>query len=253
MKTIKVFLIALILALLPGCAETRTTLAQNNGVSDTRTIEVKPSETPRDTGASEVEQPKTSESIDSDRIIKGTIGLVVLREGYQLKDPIRIYNPDGSVWLEFELSDDSKVRYEADDFKPVILDTERYSLVLKCTGQDKTRYEVLVNDETGLKRYVRKNDKNLRFETWEAYVLGLFAVGIDEKTNPILETPAGTVKQNIPQPLKEWPLHPVETRGDWMRIEWDENPNRPGKGKKDSGWIRWRDEEKIVVELFQMA
>lgn len=253
MKTMKVLFILPLLALLPACAQTKPLEPRDGKAVYSPAAVINSTASPPENRTGSENPPEAFETIDSDKIMKGTIGLVVLSDSYQVGEPIRIYNTDGSVWIEFELSDNNTIEYGANGFKPVILDTDRVDLVLKCTGQDRSRYEVLVNDETGLKKYVKKSDRNLRFETWEAYVVDMFAVSFDEKENPVLESPRGKVKQNMPQPLKEWTLKPVAVRGVWMKIEWDENPSRPGKGKKDSGWIRWRDSEKIIVHLFGMA
>lgn len=253
MKTTKVLLIIPLVALFLACAQTKPVGPRDGKAVNSPAAATSPAPSPPESRAGDEIPPETFDTIDSDKIMKGTIGLVVLSDAYQVGEPIRIYNADGSVWIEFEISDDSTIEYGANGFKPVILDTDRVDLVLKCAGRDKSRYEVLVNDETGLKKYVKKSDRNLRFETWEAYVVDMFAVSFDEKENPVLESPGGKVKQNMPQPLKEWTLKPVAVRGVWMKIEWEVDRKFPPNGKKESGWIRWRDSENIIVHLFGMA
>lgn len=252
MRTTKVLLIVPLLALLSACAQNKQVGPQDGKAVNSPTAVTSLAVSPHENRAGNEIPPETFEIIDSDQIMKGTIGLVRLSDAYQVGEPIRIYNADGSVWIEFELSDDSTVEYGANGFKPVILDTDRMDLVLKCTGRDKSRYEVLVNDETVLKKYVKKSDRNLRFETWEAYIVDMFAVSFDEKENPVLESPQGKVK-HMPQPLKEWTFKPVEVKGIWMKIEWQVDRAHPSGGKKDYGWIRWRDAENIIVHYFEMA
>lgn len=198
--------------------------------------------------------------VDYERVLKGSIGLIVLSDRHDVEDHIRIYNPDGSLWLkiiftgdEGWITDTRESAYGTNGFKPIILDGDNGALVLKCAGQDKTRYEVFVDEEIGLKKYVKKDDKTFKFQTWEEYALGMFSIGFDEKTNPIRETPKGTEKTNVPEPLKETFFRPVEIKGEWMKIEWDKKPAAGSKAQTDSGWIKWRDSENLVVELFHTA
>lgn len=110
---------------------------------------------------------------------------------------------------------------------------------------------MIVNEGTGLKKYVKADDPSLRFETWEEHILKVFAVGFDRKVNPVLEAPQGRVKTVT---IPDVPFHPVEVRGEWLKVKWDAANGTEKKGAiDDSGWIRWKRDEKLLVELFYIS
>jgi hypothetical protein len=152
--------------------------------------------------------------------IKNTKGLIVLdKDRYGKTDFIRFYNEDGSLWYEFTYyydESDGKFEYANENFRAFAFHIEYFVLALKCVGEDKNRYEVIVNEETGLKKFVRKDDPTLKFETWEDHILKLFAVGFNREENPLREMPEGKVK-TIELP-KEVFFHPVEIKGEWLSI-----------------------------------
>jgi hypothetical protein len=110
--------------------------------------------------------------------IRNTIGVVVLNN-YSKKDMVRLYNADGSLWYEFTYyydDSDGKFEYANDDFKPFAFHQDHFLLVLKCTARTQKSFEVVVNEESGVKKYVKADDPVLRLETWETLVLSTFAV-----------------------------------------------------------------------------
>jgi hypothetical protein len=113
------------------------------------------------------------------------------------------------------------------------------------------RFEVIINEETGLKKYVKANDPSLKFEKWENHILKVFSVGFNRKENPVLNVPQGRVKKVS---MPDVPFHPVEVRGEWLKVKWDVANGTENKGiKYDSGWVRWRKGERLLVELFYIS
>lgn len=182
--------------------------------------------------------------------IKNTKGLIMLSDRYGKNEFIRFYNTDGSLWYDFTFyydDKDGKFEYENDDFAPFAFHPDYFLLALKCTGEDNNRYEVIVNEDTGLKKFLKK-DPALKFQSWEEHVKGAFAVKFNQVENPLRESPDGKARKDLP---KEVPFHPVEAKGEWLKVRWGESQ----QPKKDtaSGWIKWRDGDQILVELFYFA
>ena len=179
-----------------------------------------------------------------------SLGLIVLSESYGKKDFVHIYNKDGSLWHKFSFyydDSDGKFEYANDNFRPFAFHPDYFLLALKCVRKEVGRYEVIVNEETGLKKYVKADDPSLRFERWEDHILTVFAVGFNRKENPVLNAPRGRVKK-VPTP--DVPFHPVEVRGEWLKIKWE----AANKGMRDGlGWIRWKRGERLLVELFYIS
>jgi hypothetical protein len=199
-------------------------------------------------------QPTVETSLDEKRdvaSIKNTKGLITLSDKYGKNDFIRFYNEDGSLWYEFTYyydDSDGKFEYENENFRAFAFHIEYFVLALKCVGEDKNRYEVMVNEETGLKKFVRKDDPTLKFKTWEQHILKLFAVGFNREENPLREMPEGKVK-TIELP-KEVFFHPVEIKGERLKVSWDVTKHGDNAG---SGWIKWKADEKLLIELFYFA
>jgi len=198
---------------------------------------------------------QTSKSVEIEYpVIENTIGLVVLSDNYEKGDFVKIYNEDGSLWHKFtHYYDDSdgKFEYANENFLPFAFHPDYFVLALKCVRKKADRYEVIVNEETNLKKYVKANDKVLKFETWENHILQLFAVGFDEKENPMLETPEGQVKNLV---KSDKTFHPVEIRGEWLKVKWDTTTKTEIKeAVQDISWLRWKKDGKLLIELSHMC
>ena len=182
-------------------------------------------------------------------------GLVVLNEEHRGRDFIRIYNADGSVWHEFSFYDElraSKVGVEKGSFLPFAFHPDYFLLALRCVRKEAGRYEVVVNEETGLKKYVRASDPSLKLEAWEQHVLGAFAVDFNPKENPPREAPRGRAKK---ADAKDALFQPVEMRGEWLKVKWRaaDQPGRDDAPKYVYGWVRWRRSAILLLELFYFA
>lgn len=196
--------------------------------------QAKPDETLRNTGKEQFN-------------IKNTRGVVVLNK-YSKGDFVRFYNADGSLWYEFSYfydDSDGKFEYANDEFRPFAFHQDYFLLVLKCTETSDKFFEVVVNEETGLRKHVKANDPVLKLEPWEKFVLSVFALKFDKKANPILETPNGHVKTvDIPAGAS---FRPVEAEGEWLKIRWDTAGAKTGK--TDKGWIRWKSDESLLIDF----
>lgn len=183
-----------------------------------------------------------------------SLGLIVLSESYSEKGFIHIYNDDGSLWHKFTFYyDDSDGEFEYDNvnFRPFAFHPDYFLLALKCVRKEAGRYQVIVNEETRLKKYVKTNDPFLRFETWENHILKAFSVGFNRKENPVLNVPQGRVKKVV---MKDSPFHPVGVRGEWLRVKWGVMDGTDGKrAKHNSGWIRWKKGDRLLIELFYIS
>ncbi|MBS1795884.1 MAG: hypothetical protein JSS81_18665 [Acidobacteria bacterium] len=212
---------------------------QTNRNSERREVNENLTETNADKEQQVVQTDKTS--------IKGTKGLIVLSDRYRKNEFVRFYNEDESLWYEFTFfydDSDGKFDYENENFLPFAFHPDYFSLALKCVGEDKNRYEVIVNEETGLKKFVKKNDPTLKFQTWEDHITKAFAVDFNRNENHLRETPQGKIKTGeLPS---EVTFHPVKMEGDWLKVSWDVAKQGDNAG---SGWIKWKENQKLLIEL----
>lgn len=207
----------------------------------------------------EISRPSSNRSISQEPLeisrrkesnIKDTRGVVVLNK-FVKGDFVRFYNADGSLWYEFSYfydDSDGKYDYDNDDFRPFAFHVDYFLLVLKCTDNNAKVLEVVVNEETGLRKYVKANDPVLKLEPWDKFVIGVFAVGFEQKANPLREAPNGQLKK-VAVP-KDAIFRPVETQGEWLKVRWDSAGEETTKIKRNGdGWIRWRNNEALLIDF----
>lgn len=184
--------------------------------------------------------------------IKNTIGLIVLSDHYGKDDFVRLYNADGSLWYEFTYyydDSDGKFEYANKDFEPFAFHQDYFVLALKCVGADAERYEVVVDEEIGLKKFVKKDDPNFKLETWEEHILKVFAIDFNKQSNPLREKPNGKIK--LIDVLEDATFKPVEMKGDWLKVRW--NGSEDNANKAQFGWVKWKENDVILIELFYIS
>lgn len=194
--------------------------------------------------------PFTSLGQSRTDVIDGSSGLIVYdSDSFTKGDFIEIFNADGSLWHRFTYfydDSDGDFEYANDDFVTYSFHPDYFILAMKMVNEDASRYEVIVNEGTGKTKFVLKDSKGLKFSNWSEYVVRMFAVGFDQNINPVRRAPAGAILD--PQPQSDL-FHPKETKGDWMRVEFDSSRSEADKG----GWIRWRENGKLIIELFPLC
>src|SRR5215467_9892516 len=187
--------------------------------------------------------------------IENTIGVITLSH----EDPdhshtwtAKLFNEDGSIWYEFSFYDENRDHpFDPSrvDFRPFAFNLENFLLVFKCVGEDANRFEVIVNEKTGLKKFVRKNDRAFKYQTWEDHVLDQFAVDFDESNNPLRSMLS--MHARLVQAPKDVFFHPVKIERNWLRVRWDVSETEGvkstrGKKKIGYGWIKWKEGNNII-------
>lgn len=170
------------------------------------------------------EQTVTFSNVGSGKI-EGAIGILTTSNNYRFGDTIGVYKPNGKLLT-------------------ILKRTEEYQVIaLKCLALTKSHYQVLLdNGEKGL---VSRYSKHIEFQTWEEHMLSLFAVGFNEKDNPLMAQPSKEGKKLDFK--KDEFYHPIQIKADWLKVEWDSG------NKKQYGWVRWKNKERLIVELYYFA
>ncbi len=180
--------------------------------------------------------------------IGNSIGVIVLTEKITKNDTIKIYNKDGSLWHMFTYYyDDSDGKYDFynEEFRPFSFHPDYFLLALKVTDDVGDSYRVVVNESEGLKKFLRKTNHSLKFQTWEEHILSLFSVGFNYDKN-IIKTSPNNESESIKYDSDEF-YHPSQIKGKWLQVKWG------SEGSWNYGWIKWREKEKLLIELFYFA
>ena len=106
------------------------------------------------------------------------------------------------------------------------------------------RYEVLVNEETRLSKYIRRPDSNLVYMSWEEYLMHEVLVELPSKS-VLRERPS----DESPAIESGGAFQVIELQGNWAKVvPFDEI----GLTNAASGWIKWRTQnDDLLIRLLQ--
>lgn len=125
-----------------------------------------------------------------------------------------------------------------------------YLLVFSVSKVDSKYYEISGPGKKAKKFYIPISDLRFKFNSWENHIKHAFAIEFDIDKNPIRKLPSNVGKIiKLPPSAKEgYNYRAIEFRGEWMRIKWDDDNKHPV-----SGWIKWREKDNMLIELFYFA
>lgn len=171
------------------------------------------------------------------------------------KEKVVLYNQDKSEWIHFSFDyeenmsknrnvsiEEIKKTFSWDkSFYPYFFKMDYSLLMFKCTGVDNDYYRVIVNSNTGLEKFVKK-DPSWVLKDWPTHIKSsVVTIDFDYHINPVKlscdESSATQKIEDILDPI----VQPIEVRGDWVRIKYTE-----GDASK-YGWIKWKKKNKIIV------
>jgi len=184
-------------------------------------------------------------------VVEGTIGLVS-----PTGSSIDLYNEDGSLWYGFEIVHEESTGNEIikdpnPEFHPYAFRLEYTPVYLRVVADHGLRYEVIANEMTGLRKFVRKG-LSVRFQSWEEHILTTFSVRPRSGGNPIRETPAEDGKPvGTPDDIL---IEAAEFSGDWLKVKWESrNDTRGSEAIRGEGWIRWKEGDRLLITWFYFA
>lgn len=176
-------------------------------------------------------------------ILKGTIGVIRGAVGDRAKAKMNLYDKSGKTWDEVSFVEELSIKHKV---QPFAWHPDNFLLVYRCIGEDQLSYLVIANESTGEVKYIKKSDKNYKFETWKEHILDAFSVGFDKKSNLIRKAPSSTAASVTYDPDEYY--HPVKIIGDWLQVKWGENESM------NTGWVRWRfSNDDLLIEIFYFA
>ena len=189
--------------------------------------------------------PNTDLNKNHDSIIHldNSVGIITLTDKYTRQDTVKIYNEDGSLWYKFSYfydDSDGEFDYYNKNFSPLAFHPDYFLLALKVTRIEKNRYEVLVNENTELYKYIKKEDSFLKYESWKDHVLNVYAVDFEAEKNPLRKEPNIQATQ-IPY-ISDNFYQPKRIDGNWLQVIWKE------KQDTSSGWIKWKENRQLLIE-----
>ncbi|WP_343486457.1 hypothetical protein [Allomuricauda sp. d1] len=117
------------------------------------------------------------------------------------------------------------------------LDYDLLYFQIRSLGKDFA--EVVVNNQTGRTAYVNNHRGNIIL--WPEFLLGVHSVEFPSESNQKVKERPFVASSDINMSFSF--MHPILVRDDWMLVElWNDNFNKVGEG-----WIRWREEGRLLV------
>jgi hypothetical protein len=184
--------------------------------------------------------------------------LVFLNSGNWAKgESVRIYDESGNIWYEapftlpgFQYSKDAG----PNTIHPLAIERGDFSPEFRCAGVSTNWYEVVVDELTSpkTKKFIRRSDPLFVFKTWSDYYENA-GIAFRYKETQVFREPYGDILHIVPSNAPE--VRGIKVNGDWLQITWKEGsyksqPADSGNADQSrTGWIRWRDGEKILVSL----
>ncbi len=161
--------------------------------------------------------------------IENTIGIVVVnKESLKDEDQLNILNEDLSTFRKIS---NANGEYQISSFK--------------CLSVNDSIYSVLIEGET---KYILRDKELLHLQKWDEHVLNnIFSIGIDLEENPIREIIEG--KPILSKTSNNYRIFPVKIKGNWMKVKYQDYNNE----RIIEGWVKWRNEKCIFVEIFYFA
>lgn len=122
--------------------------------------------------------------------------------------------------------------YNPKKVKPIFFKPDYNIFYLTCLKENETYYTM----NNGNKIYLNADD--FEFYTWESFFKNTTGIGnIDWTLNPALNEPNGTkLDLDIDSDYIA-----KEIQGDWLKIDNEE---------KGIGWIKWRKDNKLLIEVY---
>lgn len=170
---------------------------------------------------------------------KYNYSLIDLRNDYSKDSLIIIYSKNNSVWKSFKYDD----FFSDKEIEPYASKPENNLLVFKVLNKENGFYEIVVNETTNNKKYIKMSNRNFKYLTLNEFVLTVAFIDVNPKTNSLYQEPNDKSQQLIYN--KNEFYRPVKVSNNWLMIE-DSN--------YQIYWVKWIDENaKMIIDLLYDA
>lgn len=144
---------------------------------------------------------------------------------------------DSLVFVQGEHNVD--IAYAPPWFMPELLKLDYDILYMRAQTLTRRWIEVVVNRQTGETRWIDRSA--VTFTDWSGFLLDVVAVEVvDPEANPVRSGP-DTITAVLS--TAKGPLRPLAVSGSWMQVSTSGLADRI----VPTGWIRWRDGDRLLI------
>ena len=186
-----------------------------------------------------------------------TLGIGIVKIEFDERTVVDFYKkPTDKVYFKrIEFFDDKAINSwniknlekEKTWLKPEVLWLDYSEFNFRCKSINGDWLELIVNNDDGQTYWIKKK-MTTKFLTWEQYLKDMFAVSrLDNKNQKIRNSPADNAQEVN---YNGTDCFQVKTlKGDWIEIFTGDHCDEYGsKTQIKSGWIKWRDGDKLLIE-----
>lgn len=129
------------------------------------------------------------------------------------------------------------------------LDDDQFAF-FRCKSKIADWFELIVNKENGTTLWV-KQSQWLKFLTWEEYLKGMFVISrMKNQKQQIRKLPDDT-SEEVKYEGGDC-FNVKDLKGDWIEIlTADDCDIKFIKTKLESGWIKWREGDKLLIDYYR--
>jgi hypothetical protein len=132
--------------------------------------------------------------------------------------------------------------------KPEILWTDYSQLGFRCKCFTKDWLEVVINNDDGSALWIKKSEAT-KFFTWEEFLKNVYVVSRMNEKQPIKDNPNSSANEIQYKGSDCFKVNSM--KGEWIEIYADNFcDDNSTESVLKSGWIRWRDGNKLLIEYF---
>lgn len=129
--------------------------------------------------------------------------------------------------------------------KPEILDPAHMLFTLRCIEKSSGWFKVMTNNQSGACVYLHAAD-NISYNTWIQEIESAKQITRTKKEmNPICKSAGNALTYPWDQKYPDC-FRPVTILGQWVKIE-TRSDCADGTTKIKEGWIRWRDDDNLLI------
>jgi len=191
-----------------------------------------------------------------------TLGTGIVKIEFDDKTVIDFYKrpTDKSHDKRIEFFDDKEINSwniknletERTWLKPEVLWLDYSQFNFRCKATTADWLELIVSNENGMTLWVRRT-KATKYLTWEEYLKDMFGVDrLESYKQKIRKLPSDTADEIKYEGRDCFEVKSL--KGDWIEINSTDHCDEGiSKTKIDSGWIRWRDGEKLLIVYYSTS
>ncbi len=181
--------------------------------------------------------------------IDGSIGLLTFDAVDGDTVPIQIRDSSDAFIYAFLFGENRNTYKILSEVEPFACKPENYLLIFSCFNVDSSKFEIRIGAKNTLKKaYIDKNDTRFKFKTWQEHILTEVPfVGFNPTENPLLDSNNDTAHKISLGVGDDDFIEPVLIQGDWLKVRFRDH------GTERFGWVKWKNHNKLIIELFYFA